>query len=379
MKDVSYVLLDVFAILILISLRIGNPRRSGKFMAGQRIFELMITVNMVVLLLDGLTWYLNGNTALIAVILNRVITCCFFIINPVMSFLYVLFCDSKLKVSVKKRKKTFFFYCIPLLIHGMLALISAFYPLLFQLGPDNVYRRGPVFAFSFIVSYGYLIYAFINTYLAYRRKDRAVRDSKVYASLLLFPIPPIVGGIFQSFLPQVSVIWCSTVISLLIIFIQVQNSQITTDALTGLLNRGQILPYAEWKSSRLREKKLFAILIDLDDFKHINDSFGHAAGDRALITASEIIKSSCSASDFVGRYGGDEFVVIAVRNSEKAVETIIGRINSAFAKYNAQHAAPYSLSASMGYSSWSDGYANADAFISAADARMYMNKAQKTH
>jgi diguanylate cyclase (GGDEF)-like protein len=88
--------------------------------------------------------------------------------------------------------------------------------------------------------------------------------------------------------------------------------QAITDNLTGLLNRGCIL-------SRLREelarsdryaKTMSLVMLDLDGFKDINDQFGHATGDRVLRIIAEVMMNAARSIDIVGRYGGDEFVII---------------------------------------------------------------------
>jgi len=88
--------------------------------------------------------------------------------------------------------------------------------------------------------------------------------------------------------------------------------QATTDQLTGLLNRGRIM-------SRLREelsrsdryaKTMSLVMLDLDGFKNINDQFGHSAGDRVLRIMSQVMMKAVRSIDIIGRYGGDEFIII---------------------------------------------------------------------
>lgn len=85
------------------------------------------------------------------------------------------------------------------------------------------------------------------------------------------------------------------------------------DGLTGLANRGVLndrLP-REWEAGRRRGTPLAAIIIDLDHFKSINDTHGHAAGDEVLRQAASALMKSARSSDLVARYGGEEFVVVA--------------------------------------------------------------------
>lgn len=85
-----------------------------------------------------------------------------------------------------------------------------------------------------------------------------------------------------------------------------------TDSLTGLLNRREFFASAEQEFQRARRDDLpmSAILIDLDHFKNVNDTYGHAAGDQALAETAKAIRDNLRGGEIVGRYGGDEFVIL---------------------------------------------------------------------
>lgn len=86
----------------------------------------------------------------------------------------------------------------------------------------------------------------------------------------------------------------------------------STDSLTGVLNRETILQHAEAELERaVREQQpLGLMLVDMDELKKINDTYGHLAGDRALITVAEVINAHKRRYDSVGRFGGDEFIIV---------------------------------------------------------------------
>ncbi|BEV14370.1 sensor domain-containing diguanylate cyclase [Herbaspirillum sp. DW155] len=85
-----------------------------------------------------------------------------------------------------------------------------------------------------------------------------------------------------------------------------------TDKLTGLANRMKLDEALESEITRARryEKKLSLILLDVDHFKEVNDKFGHSAGDAVLVRIAEILRANVRATDIVGRWGGEEFLLI---------------------------------------------------------------------
>lgn len=85
-----------------------------------------------------------------------------------------------------------------------------------------------------------------------------------------------------------------------------------SDALTGLASRRAFDEHFEWsiRSARRNNEFLSLAVIDIDDFKHINDSFGHQTGDSVLTVMGEAIRQVCRESDFAARFGGEEFVVL---------------------------------------------------------------------
>jgi len=97
----------------------------------------------------------------------------------------------------------------------------------------------------------------------------------------------------------------------------------THDSLTGLINQSAVFEELkkQFELAKRFNKKFSIIMIDIDDFKIINDTFGHGAGDNALIFMADIIKKTVRELDIKGRYGGDEFLISPIEANElKAVE-----------------------------------------------------------
>jgi diguanylate cyclase (GGDEF)-like protein len=154
-----------------------------------------------------------------------------------------------------------------------------------------------------------------------------------------------------------------------------------TDELTGLNNRRGFRLLADQLIQVARRMRLNALLfyIDLDGLKWINDIRGHAAGDRALMEAGTLLKTSFRSSDVVARLGGDEFVVLAVESDDQSAPTILARLEERRRNRNAQPGRDYRLEMSIGTACLEWGSSGTlDGLLEAADQAMYQMKHSKT-
>jgi diguanylate cyclase (GGDEF)-like protein len=122
------------------------------------------------------------------------------------------------------------------------------------------------------------------------------------------------------------------------------------DALTGAYNRSFMDSLFEAELSRCQERgsSLGFLFLDLDGFKQLNDICGHAVGDQALCTVAEVLKSSVRNSDFVIRYGGDEFLVVLIDMNERVLLRIAERIRQKIAETSLEADASAKISSSVG-------------------------------
>jgi diguanylate cyclase (GGDEF)-like protein/PAS domain S-box-containing protein len=149
------------------------------------------------------------------------------------------------------------------------------------------------------------------------------------------------------------------------------------DSLTHLRNRGFFddrMMHAIQIAKR-RHEKLAVLFIDLDKFKAINDAFGHKVGDHLLVNISERLKSSVRESDTVGRFGGDEFVILLEGiDSDEDVLLIAKKISENIAKSYKLEGADVFVTASIGISMYPKDGQTPDQLIQNADRAMYLGK-----
>lgn len=146
------------------------------------------------------------------------------------------------------------------------------------------------------------------------------------------------------------------------------------DALTGLANRTLFWDrLAHRLDSADRRATHFAVLfLDLDGFKTVNDTLGHAAGDQLLVEVAARIRAGLRAGDTAARVGGDEFLVLLddVATSDAAL-TVARRIDDALRRPFELGGGRFDMTCSVGVAVGPDGLATVDAMVAAADAAMY--------
>lgn len=148
------------------------------------------------------------------------------------------------------------------------------------------------------------------------------------------------------------------------------------DQLTGLPNRRAFITLSEQalKLATRMERDVLMIFIDVDSLKHINDTHGHLAGDRALIDTARVLRESCREADLIARLGGDEFVALMTVDSDQTAELVCDRIKNRVAVHNRELDRGYELSLSLGAKrSKAEGTLLAD-LLAQADSALYEQK-----
>ena len=151
----------------------------------------------------------------------------------------------------------------------------------------------------------------------------------------------------------------------------------TFDALTGCHNRSSILSALQTELQQANSQATALVYVDLDNFKSVNDTLGHAAGDELLVQFAERLKDMSRGNDDVGRLGGDEFIMLlrSISGAEAAMQ-VAHRISESVGRTFALSTGPVQLRASMGVALTGSETVTAEELIKRADAAMYLSKAQ---
>ena len=152
------------------------------------------------------------------------------------------------------------------------------------------------------------------------------------------------------------------------------------DGLTGLLNRRAFFEEATriMEAAKRHSREVAVLMCDLDHFKLINDTFGHRAGDATLVAAAEVLQSSIRTTDLLGRFGGEEFVVLLSEPEAGAPKDVGERLLQALRRLDLAELASGgsgNVTMSLGIASSSVVHLDLDELIAAADKALYSAKA----
>jgi diguanylate cyclase (GGDEF)-like protein len=149
------------------------------------------------------------------------------------------------------------------------------------------------------------------------------------------------------------------------------------DPLTGLANRALLNASLEDAIEQRREHSIALLFLDLDNFKDINDEFGHAVGDRLLIRVAEQLHECIRPQDLIGRIGGDEFVILLKFDGESPLDASVAvseRILKAFKMPTIVDGMQLHVGASIGIAWLDNDSVSVDSILRAADHAMYNAK-----
>jgi len=261
-----------------------------------------------------------------------------------MGLLWILYIDYIVYRSKSHVKKVSYPLVFLFLLNAAISIMSIRTGWYFSITSDNFYSRGDFYFLHMLICYIYLIYTII--FIIFHRNKVGKR---FYLYVILFAVPPMVGGIIQALFYGISIGWSATCLSVLIFYFSLQNKEVNTDYLTGVHNRRYLDYFIGQKLINCKNKRYAVILIDINNFKIINDLYGHDIGDDALKAASSILRKSTKGSDFIARYGGDEFYVVMEINNPNDLQRTVEKIRKNLADFNSSGRKKYKLGFSMGY------------------------------
>lgn len=368
--DLNFLSLVILA-LILAAVH-GNRQERG--LVSTRLFILLIVLNMIMTVLDMLGWIWNGLPGEMAWMGNLVGNLLLYCMVPLPAAAWYLYAHYQVFHNHHRLQRPLS-AIIPLIAMNILvSCLSVRTGWFFYIDENNIYHRGPWFP-AHVATIVILLTASCLLVLRNRRR----LEGRYFRAMLLFVVPPVIGATLQVLFYGLSLNWPSMMISVLIVYLQMQDRGLNTDFLTGTYNRRH---FEKIISNRIHRQAIgqgFAVIIaDLDGFKKINDQFGHDVGDEALLTSVRLIRHCLRRNDLIARFGGDEFYILLDLSDQEALNSAVRRINHEFEQHNQTGSQPYHLSISMGAAIYPNhSRLNAEQFLRSVDKLMYEEKSRR--
>lgn len=371
MESILYAEINLFCILLLAGLAITLYHNDRSILAK---YLILFMVSEAVLFLSDMLWVMIDGKSSVPVWVNYALNAVYFSfigISPYIAFRYFFYSISERELPQKMDALS----VIPAALLIIEALLASKNHALFYVSSANVYSRGPLYLIQPIVSYfyvflstGFCIYSYISN------KTTAVR--KRCKTLAVFSIFPVLCGIVEIMIPDLPILCVGMTFSIVLMTFILQMDHVTHDLLTGISNRHSLLLYLEQlisQKKQMEKENICVSFIDADNFKSINDRFGHAEGDNALRAIATGLKAACRPqSAYCARYAGDEFVIVYKAETDEEADAFNDSIKDCVVE--AGIGFPYELTVSSGWSRLTQDIKTPHELLRIADQKMYSDK-----
>jgi diguanylate cyclase (GGDEF)-like protein len=355
---------DMLGIFLIFGAIFSGAWKLQKKNGEDKVLLGIIILVIVACIADAITFSIDGHTGRFVKVLAYVSNNIVFLSNMAIGPLWVMLISLHINGVVSKFQRAFMLaVCGAIMV---MMVINFFNPIIFDINERNVYTRGPLFMVKNLLEV-ILMADGVVIYLISRYRSGGVK----FFPVLQFVTPIFICVCLQMFYYGISTIWVGIAVGYTSLMLALQNENIFIDKLTGLYNRY----YLDKISGELkRKRKITMMMLDMNDFKSINDNFGHSQGDDALVSLADVLEKTVGAQGTVVRYAGDEFVIILNNGDEDAAEKCKLQIKKNLEEFNETHKKKYKLSASIGVGVFDLEKSNVDKILKKIDKLMYDDK-----
>ncbi|MGN1390131.1 MAG: GGDEF domain-containing protein [Bulleidia sp.] len=373
MSTVNYLIINFSCLLcaLILFLHTGND------LAGSleiHMFKLLLFIFCFFIIDDSIWELAVSQTIPISYQMRSLLNAIGLSCQPVLCYVWFQFSEIRMKSKLLSRRWFMPVTMAPMILTVLLIFTSLKTGLIFYSDASAEYH-GPLYDLVMVFDFIYLVLVTVHaTVKSIHTKSRTAKRN--YFAMIAFVLFPFAAGVFDSIVPNTPIMTPSILSALLLFFVNVQEMQIYSDALTGLNNRRRSdLVLEDFIEKASPSDGFYIFMIDVNRFKSINDRFGHLEGDRALQTiAASLTKISGRYSVFLSRWGGDEFMIIgsekAIGSAEDFAELLEKQVEEDSEKLNL----PHDLSISVGYSLCTSSNVTPADLTGGADLMLYKDK-----
>lgn len=335
---------------------------------GDRLFDAMCIVDFLGALFETAAFVVDDMDFMGARQINYLSNSLAFLGTVSIGFIWSLYTDLRVYRDPDATRRRAKLLCIPWVIEVAAIVYNLLGTgLLFSISQENVYERGPGAIIGYI---SLMVYFAYSVAMVLRSRNQGI-------NLRFFPIqyfvgPCIVGVVAQFFFYGITTSWVSVATALVFVQMQTYAEDIYIDELSGLFNR-RYLDRMIKNGSATHGDSLWGIMLDINDFKEINDKFGHGVGDRAIRILGDVLYRTAPTGSMAIRYAGDEFIILMPDCEQQLAQLTMDEINRALAKLNDSGDEPFRLHAAMGCAHFGADD-DPETFLHNMDEKMYEDK-----
>lgn len=356
------------AILMMIFLLWCRKKNRESIHTEDKLYDGMCIINLLGALFETMTFLVDGKSFAGCRMINYIANSFCFAGTASIGLLWSLYVDLRIYRNYKRTFRRTAILMLPWLLEAVaivLTLLGA--GVLFRISESNVYQRSGGAILGYI---SLIIYFAYSIHLVYHSKAEGINLN--FFPVFYFVGPCLAGVLIQFFFYGITTSWVSVAIALTFVQMQSYAENLYMDELSGLYNRRYLNAVLAEKENMGRNS-LHGIMMDVNDFKSINDHFGHSTGDKAICAMGNVLFQSIPDGGMAIRYAGDEFMVLLSGVDTDCALLTMKEIRQNLEKFNESKTEPFTLSVSMGYAEF-DLDDDAETFLKRMDERMYEEK-----
>lgn len=347
---VYYLEVNCTAIIVGVLLLAQSRKMTSQKETSQIIMHWMLGVLIVFSASDVAAYWFRGKSAFGVEIANM----CYFILMALGSYLWLLYICVKMR-NLRKLSRLLILTGIPAALLCLAILLNPWTNFFFSVDDQNLYHRGNGVFLTWIVEWGYILAALVVNIRAIMTEKKTYRKQEL-KGYLIFLTPMAAAALVQMFFYGTTTNQIGFMIAMLMAFSNRQSHLVQRDELTGLNNRNAFLNYRDYMVTRTREIDLTLFMLDADNFKAINDAYGHLSGDQALRDIADILRTAAAIIThrrvILYRYAGDEFIIAGTELNEEDNRALVEEIHRQVDLKNEANAAQgieYRIGLSVGF------------------------------
>jgi len=362
----GYITADIVCILIFCIILFRSIRQ-GKENKREKLFNAVLIFHVIYFVLEIFWAPLNFNVVDFPIAYLKTIRALKYIIVSFGTYVWFLFIEYNINKEFLSKIKRILILGIPTIISAIISIIIC---TIFEPDSNSLDQNIQAIIMTFI-PFMYMIYAISHAiFKIFRHKE--ILNKRSQALFSAYPLSLVLFASLQITFDLIPILPFGTTINMLSMYLTNLTSKISKDPLTGINNRNELNRYVY--NNIKPNDNVYLVMLDVDNFKHINDTFGHVEGDKALKIIAKTL-SLCigeSGSKFLARYGGDEFIIIIKDSTQEDLLKLLDSIDSHMDNL-AYLSNDYSISLSIGYAKMESNEDFKDLIIR-ADKRLYKQK-----